>query len=167
MLIGGFVVDEPSNVLLHGVGPSLATLGLDKALEDPQLTLFDSARAIVAQNTDWRLAIAGPRIPKYPVEEAPGEVLEQVMRSVGAFELQSFDAAGKVTASCKRSSVALHHAQSAQPIDPRTLGQAAQNRASRSQPGAGHPGRRNVFLVFLSAQSMTASVPLLKTLGLA
>lgn len=90
ILIGGIIVEGASNILIRGVGPSLESFGVSGAIADPQLLLFDASQSVMTSNTDWRLAISGPGIPEYAVEDAPIEVLDYVMVSVGAFPLQSF-----------------------------------------------------------------------------
>ncbi len=54
-LIVGFVVTGTGNknLLLRGMGPSLAPLGVVNALTDPVLRLHDSTGAEVANNDDW------------------------------------------------------------------------------------------------------------------
>jgi hypothetical protein len=54
-LIGGFVVtgNAPKRVLVRGSGPALAKFGLQQALTDPQIQLFDRAGSLVAANNDW------------------------------------------------------------------------------------------------------------------
>lgn len=52
----GFVVsgDASKGVLIRAIGPTLGTVfGLDGAAADPQVTLFNSSHAIVAENNDW------------------------------------------------------------------------------------------------------------------
>ncbi|MEZ5275229.1 MAG: hypothetical protein R3F07_02470 [Opitutaceae bacterium] len=93
-LIGGFVIDTPLNVLIRGVGPSLAFLGVENPLQDPVLTLFDRSGVIIATNRDWRLAIVDPEADGYLVEEAPIAFLNEIMRSVGAFDLKAPGDAG-------------------------------------------------------------------------
>ncbi|CAN5681311.1 hypothetical protein BH20VER1_BH20VER1_21420 [soil metagenome] len=54
--IGGFIVrgTEPKQVILRGIGPSLAAQGVPGALPDPQLQLFDEAGELLAANDSWR-----------------------------------------------------------------------------------------------------------------
>ena len=54
ILISGVVVggNEPKQVLIRAVGPSLATLGISGALADPNLRVFKGS-TIVAENDDW------------------------------------------------------------------------------------------------------------------
>ena len=57
VLIGGFIITGSSskNVLLRGMGPSLASSGQPVAgrLSDPTLTLFDGAGTALLSNDDW------------------------------------------------------------------------------------------------------------------
>jgi hypothetical protein len=40
-------------VLIRAIGPGLAQLGIQAPMADPQLTLFNSASAVVKSNNDW------------------------------------------------------------------------------------------------------------------
>lgn len=83
-LIVGFLVSGYGKpVLVRGVGPSLATIGLSAAdvLPDPQLTLYDN-NGVYASNDNWGSASTSP-------------ALANTASSVGAFPLidNSLDAA--------------------------------------------------------------------------
>jgi hypothetical protein len=75
-LVGGFVVDEhPRQVLLRGVGPILANLGVGAPLFNPVITLFrQGERAGFVSNDDWGL-------------QANVSEIESAAASVGAFAL--------------------------------------------------------------------------------
>jgi sugar lactone lactonase YvrE len=53
----GFVISGPAGsteqVLIRGDGPSITSFGVDDVLENPVLTLFDSAGNQIATNTGW------------------------------------------------------------------------------------------------------------------
>ena len=55
VLIGGFIVPglAPKKVLLRAIGPSLADFGVNGALSDPTLTLFNGTGAQIGFNDDW------------------------------------------------------------------------------------------------------------------
>ncbi len=55
VLIGGFIItgDSSKKVLLRAIGPSLSGSGINGALADPTLTLFDSHGVQIAFNDDW------------------------------------------------------------------------------------------------------------------
>ncbi len=55
VLIGGFILqgDEPSQILVRAIGPSLTEVGVTGALADPILDLYD-ADGDVLENDDWR-----------------------------------------------------------------------------------------------------------------
>lgn len=57
-LINGFVLagQVPHRLLIRGIGPGLAALGVSNALRDPQLQLRDRTGALVATNNDWGMA---------------------------------------------------------------------------------------------------------------
>jgi subtilisin family serine protease len=54
--IGGFIItgNQSKQVLLRGIGPSLAQYGVANVLADPIIELHDSTRAIVAKNDNWK-----------------------------------------------------------------------------------------------------------------
>jgi len=55
MLIAGFVVtgNTPKRVLIRGIGPTLATLGVPGTLADPQLKVFAADGSVIAKNDNW------------------------------------------------------------------------------------------------------------------
>jgi alkaline phosphatase D len=59
-LIAGFVVGgrTPRNILMRGVGPSLAAFGVTDAIPQPMLALFRGS-TLLASNENWGLADAG------------------------------------------------------------------------------------------------------------
>jgi hypothetical protein len=56
VMIGGFIiaVDVPKDIILRGIGPSLAASGVNGAMNDPALRLYDSTGAVVASNNNWQ-----------------------------------------------------------------------------------------------------------------
>jgi cyclophilin family peptidyl-prolyl cis-trans isomerase len=56
VMIGGFIVsgDGSQNVLVRAIGPSLGDQGIDDALSDPTLTLYDGDGNQIAFNDNWR-----------------------------------------------------------------------------------------------------------------
>jgi hypothetical protein len=55
ILIAGFVIsgNTPMNVLIRGVGPSLAQFGISSPIATPQLVLFDSNNTVLESNAGW------------------------------------------------------------------------------------------------------------------
>jgi hypothetical protein len=55
LLIMGFVVGgtEPKRILVRGVGPALAGFGVQAALANPRLQLFDATGRMILENDDW------------------------------------------------------------------------------------------------------------------
>ncbi len=55
VLVGGFVItgSAPMKVLIRGIGPTLANLGIKTPLGDPTLTLYDAKGNIISANDDW------------------------------------------------------------------------------------------------------------------
>ncbi|MGI8437675.1 MAG: fibronectin type III domain-containing protein [Chthoniobacterales bacterium] len=109
VLIGGFIVtgDKSKNVVLRAIGPSLAAAGIQGALADPELELYDSAGEVVEVNDNWislpPAAVPDGLAPKNPNESviaatlAPGSYTA-VLRGtngatgIGLFELYDVDA---------------------------------------------------------------------------
>jgi hypothetical protein len=57
IVIAGFVLGGNSGdgrVVLRGIGPSLAALGVPNALANPTLELRDSNAALLVENNDWQ-----------------------------------------------------------------------------------------------------------------
>ena len=57
VMIGGFIYlggTGATNVLLRGIGPSLAGVGITNALNDPVLSVFNSNGALVDANDNWQ-----------------------------------------------------------------------------------------------------------------
>jgi hypothetical protein len=56
VMIGGFFIggSEAKNILIRGLGPSLANSGVSGALKDPQLELHNAQGAILDSNDDWQ-----------------------------------------------------------------------------------------------------------------
>jgi hypothetical protein len=52
--IAGFIITEQSQtVVIRGLGPTLSQFGVDGALSDPVLLLFDQTGQMIASNDDW------------------------------------------------------------------------------------------------------------------
>jgi hypothetical protein len=56
VLIGGFIITgaAPKKVIIRGIGRSLSGFGVQGALDDPILGLFNSAGEVLRSNDDWR-----------------------------------------------------------------------------------------------------------------
>jgi hypothetical protein len=57
IVIAGFILggsNSDNRVVVRGIGPSLAALGVANALTDPKLELRDSDGALLASNNDWQ-----------------------------------------------------------------------------------------------------------------
>jgi hypothetical protein len=55
VMIGGLIVigDDPAQLVLRGIGPSLGNFGVREALADPLLELHNSNGALLQANNDW------------------------------------------------------------------------------------------------------------------
>ena len=56
VMIGGVILSGPdtAGVLFRAIGPSLAGQGIQNALADPRLELFDGQGTTIASNDNWR-----------------------------------------------------------------------------------------------------------------
>jgi sugar lactone lactonase YvrE len=98
VLIAGFVVTgaQPVRLLLRGVGPTLASFGVLTAIQQPELSLYDSQGKLIARNAGWNVAtVTGDSPTGATIESATFSAVQ----SLGAFPLpaQSRDAAFFVT----------------------------------------------------------------------
>jgi sugar lactone lactonase YvrE len=61
VLIAGFIItgQDPKNVIVRAIGPSVAGTGQGGALADPTLELHDSTGTLIATNNDWRVTQLG------------------------------------------------------------------------------------------------------------
>jgi kumamolisin len=96
--ISGFVIggNQPAQLLLRGVGPALAELGLTGVLEEPTIYLFDSENTLIVRDTGWGNAL----VPGTSTADATYRLATAAdMSSVGAFALTpgSADSAFVVT----------------------------------------------------------------------
>ena len=58
VMIGGFILgnsSQGSNILVRGIGPSLATVGISNALANPTLELHDGNGVLLGSNDNWKL----------------------------------------------------------------------------------------------------------------
>jgi sugar lactone lactonase YvrE len=78
VLIGGFILQgsAQTTVVVRAIGPSLSAFGVNDALEDPSLEIFDAAQNSLASNDNWQ---SGPDAaviqtaglaPSHPLESA-------------------------------------------------------------------------------------------------
>jgi hypothetical protein len=61
LVIAGFILGNSSandRIVVRGIGPSLAAVGVANALADPRLELRDSDGALLASNNDWQSDLA-------------------------------------------------------------------------------------------------------------
>ena len=56
VIIGGFIIggDQPTQVILRAIGPSLTQAGIPDALVDPTLELYNGDGILILQNDNWR-----------------------------------------------------------------------------------------------------------------
>lgn len=78
VLIGGVIIrgGAARTLLVRALGPSLATFGVDEALADPVLTVYDRNGQVIAQNDNWQTSPQAGQItasglaPQNPAESA-------------------------------------------------------------------------------------------------
>lgn len=77
VLIAGFIVTgtDPKKVIVRAIGPSLAQAGIQDALGDPTIELYDATGRLMAQNDNWeetqKTEIEATTIPpSHPFEAA-------------------------------------------------------------------------------------------------
>jgi hypothetical protein len=90
-LIVGFVVDgNGKNLLVRGIGPTLAAFGITNFLNFPILTLYNSSGAVIATDSGWSINSSGVN---------DSALIASTAASVGAFPLAvgSSDSAVLVT----------------------------------------------------------------------
>jgi hypothetical protein len=57
VMIGGIIAggqEGSSTIVVRGIGPSLGSMNVNNALQDPTLELHDSSGALIATNDDWQ-----------------------------------------------------------------------------------------------------------------
>ena len=78
-LIVGFVVEgDGKNLLVRGIGPTLAAFGITNFLPDPILTLFNASGGTAYTNDNWGMSSTGLD---------PSALIASTAASVGAFAL--------------------------------------------------------------------------------
>ena len=65
VLLAGFIItgSDAKQLVLRGIGPTLAQLGVTSAMQDTTLELHDSSGAVIATNDDWQDASNAQFIP--------------------------------------------------------------------------------------------------------
>ncbi len=98
--IAGFVVagTAPKRILVRAVGPALNAFGVEGAVANPRLRLFDSAGRVVAENDDWtgtEVAAAFGRVGAFDLAAGSRDAALLVTLAPGAFSLHVEAAAGQ------------------------------------------------------------------------
>ena len=72
VLIGGFIIQgsQSATVVLRGIGHSLAGVGLNDTLSDPQIELRNSSGTLLAQSDDWVDGTDAVTIASYGLDPA-------------------------------------------------------------------------------------------------
>jgi hypothetical protein len=101
--IAGFVVTgpKPKQLLIRGVGPTLANFGVAGILADPALTIFNSAGQPLSANDDWgttaeraELLAATTSVGAFALTEGAKDSAVLVTLDPGAYSAQVSGAAG-------------------------------------------------------------------------
>jgi hypothetical protein len=80
VMIGGFIItgSDPTNVLVRGLGPSLAAAGVSGALADPLIELHDGQGNLITSNDNWQQdSLQATQIQATGL--APGNALESAL----------------------------------------------------------------------------------------
>ena len=99
-LITGFVVagDGPQHVLLRAVGPGLGSFGVNDALEEPVLRIFDSAGHLVQETTAWggdaTVAAAAAAVGAFALDLAGSDSATVATLDPGVYTAHLFDKGG-------------------------------------------------------------------------
>jgi len=54
VMIAGFISNGSTQVVIRGLGPTLAQFGVSEALADPVVSLFDGNGNLVSTNNNWK-----------------------------------------------------------------------------------------------------------------
>jgi cyclophilin family peptidyl-prolyl cis-trans isomerase len=100
-LTTGFVITGASakTVLIRAIGPGLAPLGVAGTMADPQLTLFNSASAVIATNDDWggdpQIRTVGTRVGAFDIANASSkDAILLVTLAAGSYTARANPASG-------------------------------------------------------------------------
>ncbi len=96
-LIAGLVIggNAPKTVLIRGVGPTLATLGVSGTLADPQLSLY-SGSAVIASDDNWetgastaaQIISASAQVGAFPLPTGSKDAALLITLQPGAYTVQ-------------------------------------------------------------------------------
>jgi sugar lactone lactonase YvrE len=90
-LAAGFVIrgTEAKTILVRAIGPTLAQFGVPNALQEPAVTVFNSAGSAVGANTRWQgnanLVAAFTRVGAFPLAPDSGDSALLVVLPSGAY----------------------------------------------------------------------------------
>lgn len=103
-LVAGFICNEGSRqVLIRAVGPTLRGFGVNGALGDPRLTVYDSAGRVVAENDNWsaagasetaRIVAAAQRVGAFALPASSPDAAVLITVPPGSYTVQAQAAAG-------------------------------------------------------------------------
>lgn len=97
VMIAGFSIRgiAPRRILLRGVGPTLGQFGVEGALADPQLLLFDSGGTLRAQNDDWsdntnaaEITATTPSVGAFPLPNRSKDAVLLLSLNPGTYSVQ-------------------------------------------------------------------------------
>jgi hypothetical protein len=82
-MIAGIIVlgQDPQQILVRALGPSLANFGVANTLSDPSLALYNANGALIATNDDWKDQSGNPQGRDIPLLQ-PGDDREAAVRVV-------------------------------------------------------------------------------------
>jgi hypothetical protein len=103
VMIGGFIItgNEAKRVIIRGIGPSMASVGVQGAISDPILRLFGPSGSELAVNDDWQNTQQGEieltgLAPQNPRESAIIATLPPANYTASVAEVNSRNGVGLV-----------------------------------------------------------------------
>jgi outer membrane protein assembly factor BamB/subtilisin family serine protease len=94
ILIAGFVIDgsQPVNLLLRGVGPTLAAFNVTGYLAQPEIDLYNSSSVLIQSNKGWSnnaaVAAADSQAGAFALTQGSADAAMVVTLPAGAYTLQ-------------------------------------------------------------------------------
>ena len=100
ILIAGFVIagSGQENVVLRAVGPGLAAFNVSGVMATPELQLYSSSGAMIAQNSGWggagALSASFAQVGAFALSAGSADSAIETSLAPGAYTMQVFDHAG-------------------------------------------------------------------------
>ena len=94
--IAGFIItgNQPKDILVRAIGPSLAQFGVAGVLVNPALEIHDQSGAVIASNSDWRSSQAAEIEASGLAPTNDAEAVVRLTLTPGAYTAVMHDEAG-------------------------------------------------------------------------